>query len=126
MSEYVSGRYGNDQQYNMNAGLPVGIFQQDNDRPQTARVLQECYRHIITLPWLGPSRSLPPIKPAGIIWDCRLEKLLEPRLQELGNKMMQDTATCMHLCPSVSHPAFKLAVAQQDTEFSYNVTIHLL
>ncbi|GFS98949.1 transposable element Tcb2 transposase [Trichonephila clavipes] len=34
--------------------LPGAIFQQDNDRPHTARVSQDCIRTVTTLPW--PSR----------------------------------------------------------------------
>ncbi|GFU44917.1 transposable element Tcb2 transposase [Trichonephila clavipes] len=31
--------------------LPGAIFQQDNDRPHTARVSQECLRTVTILPW---------------------------------------------------------------------------
>lgn len=78
------------------AGLPAGIFQQDNARPHTARVSQECLRHITTLPW--PARSLD-LSPIEHVWDhlgrqvrqpTRLAEL-ESRLQELWNEMTQDT-----------------------------------
>ncbi|GFT63197.1 transposable element Tcb2 transposase [Trichonephila clavipes] len=36
-------------------GLPGALFQQDNDRPHTARVAQDFIRHFQTLPW--PVRS---------------------------------------------------------------------
>ncbi|GFT84531.1 transposable element Tcb2 transposase [Trichonephila clavipes] len=47
-------------------GLPVAIFQQDNARPQTARVAQDFLRHFQTLP--SPVRS-PNLSPVEHVWD---------------------------------------------------------
>ncbi|GFW22075.1 transposable element Tcb2 transposase [Trichonephila clavipes] len=46
--------------------LPGAIFQQDNARPHTARVSQDCLRTVTTLPW--PTRS-PDLSPIEHIWD---------------------------------------------------------
>ncbi|GFW20304.1 RNase H domain-containing protein [Trichonephila clavipes] len=46
--------------------LPGVIFQQDNARPHTARVSQDCLRTVTTLPW--PARS-PDLSPIEHIWD---------------------------------------------------------
>ncbi|GFX16394.1 transposable element Tcb2 transposase [Trichonephila clavipes] len=45
--------------------LPGAIFQQDNARPHTARVSQDCLRTVTTLPC--PYRSI-----SGVIWDGEL------------------------------------------------------
>ncbi|GFV99769.1 transposable element Tcb1 transposase [Trichonephila clavipes] len=46
--------------------LPGVIFQQDNDRPHTARVSQDCLPTVTTLPWPDLSPDLSPIQ---YIWD---------------------------------------------------------
>ncbi|GFT52223.1 transposable element Tcb2 transposase [Trichonephila clavipes] len=46
--------------------LPGAIFQQNNARPYTARVSQDCLRIVTTLPW--PFRS-PDLSPIEHIWD---------------------------------------------------------
>ncbi|GFX47682.1 transposable element Tcb2 transposase [Trichonephila clavipes] len=46
--------------------LPGAIFQQDNARPHTARVSQDCLLTVTTLPW--PARSLD-FSPIKHIWD---------------------------------------------------------
>ncbi|GFW80327.1 transposable element Tcb2 transposase [Trichonephila clavipes] len=42
--------------------LPEAIFQQDNARPHTARVSQDCLRTVTTLPWPALSPDLSPIE----------------------------------------------------------------
>ncbi|GFW97392.1 transposable element Tcb2 transposase [Trichonephila clavipes] len=46
--------------------LPGAIFQQDNARPHTARVSQDCVHTVTTLSW--PTRS-PDLSPIEHIWD---------------------------------------------------------
>ncbi|GFU36496.1 transposable element Tcb1 transposase [Trichonephila clavipes] len=46
--------------------LPGAIFQQDNVRPHTARVVQDFLRHFQTLPW--PAHS-PEFFPVEHVWD---------------------------------------------------------
>ncbi|GFT01798.1 transposable element Tcb2 transposase [Trichonephila clavipes] len=46
--------------------LPGAIFQQDNARPHTARVSQDCLHTVTTLPWPARSSHLSPIEH---IWD---------------------------------------------------------
>ncbi|GFU42240.1 transposable element Tcb2 transposase [Trichonephila clavipes] len=46
--------------------LPGAIFQQDNARPHTARVSQDCLCTVTTLPW--PARS-PDLSLIEHIWD---------------------------------------------------------
>ncbi|GFS85792.1 transposable element Tcb2 transposase [Trichonephila clavipes] len=48
------------------AGSAVALFQQDNARPYTARLLQDCLHHITTLLW--PAR-FPDLSPIKHIWD---------------------------------------------------------
>ncbi|GFV17730.1 transposable element Tcb2 transposase [Trichonephila clavipes] len=48
------------------ASLPRAIVQQKNARPLTARMSQDCLRHITTVPL--PSRS-PELSPTQRIWD---------------------------------------------------------
>ncbi|GFV62179.1 transposable element Tcb2 transposase [Trichonephila clavipes] len=75
--------------------LPGAIFQQENARPHTARVSQDCLRTVNTLPW--PARS-PDLSPIEHIWDYlgwrvgppTSLKELEVRLQQIWNEMSQD------------------------------------
>ncbi|GFT25824.1 transposable element Tcb2 transposase [Trichonephila clavipes] len=77
--------------------LPGANFQQDNTRPHTARVSQECFLYVTTLSW--PARS-PDLSSTKHIWDhlgrqvrypTSLNKL-EATLQQIWNKMSQDIA----------------------------------
>ncbi|GFX57878.1 transposable element Tcb2 transposase [Trichonephila clavipes] len=52
--------------------LPGAIFKQDNAWPHTARVLQDCLRTVITLPWPALSPDLSSIEHICIIWDGEL------------------------------------------------------
>ncbi|GFT73655.1 transposable element Tcb2 transposase [Trichonephila clavipes] len=75
--------------------LPGAILQQDNARPHTGRVLQDCLCTVTTLSWPGRSPDLSPIEH---IWD-HLRRLvghptslneLETRLQQIWYEMFQD------------------------------------
>ncbi|GFW84304.1 transposable element Tcb2 transposase [Trichonephila clavipes] len=69
--------------------LPGAIFQQDNARPHTARVSQDCLRTDTTLPWASRSSDFSPIER---IWDnlgCSF-KLVgcpthRPKLSQIGS-----------------------------------------
>ncbi|GFU98893.1 transposable element Tcb1 transposase [Trichonephila clavipes] len=75
--------------------LPGAIFQQANARPHAARVSQDCFRTMTTLPW--PARS-PDLSPIEHIWDHLGRRVghptslneLEARLQQIWNQMSQD------------------------------------
>ncbi|GFT96263.1 transposable element Tcb1 transposase [Trichonephila clavipes] len=75
--------------------LPGAIFQQDNALLHTARVPQDCFRTVTTLPW--PSRS-PDLSPKEHIWDHLGWRVghstslneLEARIQQIWNEMSQD------------------------------------
>ncbi|GFT13049.1 transposable element Tcb1 transposase [Trichonephila clavipes] len=75
--------------------LAGAIFQQDNARPHTARVSQDCLCTVTTLPW--PSQS-PDLSPIEYIWDHLGRRVghptslngLEARLQQIWNEMSQD------------------------------------
>ncbi|GFS83397.1 transposable element Tcb1 transposase [Trichonephila clavipes] len=75
--------------------LSEAIFQQDNARPQTARVSQDCSLTVTTLPWFTRSPDLSPIKH---IWDHLRWRVghptslneLEARLQQTWKEMSQD------------------------------------
>ncbi|KFM75316.1 Transposable element Tcb2 transposase, partial [Stegodyphus mimosarum] len=71
--------------------LPGAIFQQDNARPHTARLSQDCLRIVTNLPW--PARS-PDLSPIKHIWDHLGRRVghptslneLEARLQQLWER----------------------------------------
>ncbi|GFU75635.1 transposable element Tcb1 transposase [Trichonephila clavipes] len=75
--------------------LPGAIFQQDNGRPHTARVSQDCLHTVTTLHWSARSPDLSPIEH---IWDHLGWRVghptslneLEARLQHIWNEMSQD------------------------------------
>ncbi|GFV24583.1 transposable element Tcb2 transposase [Trichonephila clavipes] len=74
---------------------PTAGVIQDNARPHTAKVSQDCLRTVTTLPW--PSRS-PDLSPMEHIWDHLGRRVehptslseLEARLQQIWNQMSQD------------------------------------
>ncbi|GFW71585.1 transposable element Tcb1 transposase [Trichonephila clavipes] len=75
--------------------LPGAIFQRDNARPHTARVSQDCFCTVTTLPW--PARS-PDLSPIENIWDYLGRRVrhptslneLEAKLQQIWNEVSQD------------------------------------
>ncbi|GFY17086.1 transposable element Tcb1 transposase [Trichonephila clavipes] len=77
------------------AWLLGAIFQQDKAHPHTARMSQDCYRHISTLPW--PAQS-PDFSPIEQIWNHSGRQVgqptswveLEACLQQLWNDMSHD------------------------------------
>ncbi|GFS65379.1 transposable element Tcb2 transposase [Trichonephila clavipes] len=100
--------------------LPGAIFQQDNDRPHTARVLQDCLGTVTILPWAARSPDLSPIEH---IWDHLGRRVGHPTsLKELEARLQQIFLTkclktsykiCIPECPIVSHLAFALEGVQQ-------------
>ncbi|GFU36688.1 transposable element Tcb2 transposase [Trichonephila clavipes] len=81
-------------------GLPGEIFQQDNARPNTARVAQDFLRHFQTLPW--PTHS-PDLSPVEHVWDqlkqqmlsCHSVHDLELAVQDLWAHLPQDNIRCL-------------------------------
>ncbi|GFS51679.1 transposable element Tcb1 transposase [Trichonephila clavipes] len=75
--------------------FPGAILHQDNARPHTARVLQDCLRTVTTLPWAARSPNFSPIE---YIWDHLGRRVghptslneLEASLQQIYNEMSQD------------------------------------
>ncbi|GFT49425.1 DDE_3 domain-containing protein [Trichonephila clavipes] len=75
--------------------LPGAIFQQDNARPHTARVVQEFLRHFQTLTW--PARS-PDLSHVEHVWDqlkrqmptCHSVHDFELTVQDLWAHLPQD------------------------------------
>ncbi|GFW03562.1 transposable element Tcb2 transposase [Trichonephila clavipes] len=65
--------------------LPGAIFQQDNARPHTARVSQDCLRTVTTLPW--PARS-PDLSPIEHIWDYLGWRVGHPNFKELETRLI--------------------------------------
>ncbi|GFT98133.1 transposable element Tcb2 transposase [Trichonephila clavipes] len=104
--------------------LPGAIFQQENARPHTARVSQDCLRTVTTIPWTARCLKFSPIEH---IWDHlgrragHLTSLneLEPRLQQIWKKCLKTSyRTCAPQCPIVSHRAFALEGIQQGIKSS--------
>ncbi|GFV39038.1 transposable element Tcb2 transposase [Trichonephila clavipes] len=75
--------------------LPGVLFEQDNSRPHTARLSQDCLRTVTTLPWLA---RFPDLSPIEHIWDHLGRRVghatslneLEARLQRIWNEVSQD------------------------------------
>ncbi|GFY35480.1 transposable element Tcb1 transposase [Trichonephila clavipes] len=68
--------------------LPGVILLQDNARPHTARVSQDCLRTVTTLSW---SVRFPDLSPIKHIWDHPTSlNELEARLEQIWNKISQD------------------------------------
>ncbi|GFW86355.1 transposable element Tcb1 transposase [Trichonephila clavipes] len=71
------------------------IFQQENARPHTDRVSQDCLLTVTTLPW--PTRS-PKLSPMEHVWDHLGLRVghptslneLEARVQQIWNEMSED------------------------------------
>ncbi|GFS53511.1 transposable element Tcb2 transposase [Trichonephila clavipes] len=80
--------------------LPGAIFQQDNSRTHTARVVQDFLRHFQTLPW--PARS-PDWSPVEHVWDqlkpqmlsCHSVHDLELAVQDLWAHLPQNNIRCL-------------------------------
>ncbi|GFW00562.1 transposable element Tcb2 transposase [Trichonephila clavipes] len=81
-------------------GLPGAIFQQDNARPHTARVVQDFLHHFQTLPW--PASS-PDMSPVEHVWDqlkrqmpsCHSVHDLELADKHLWAHLPQDNMRCL-------------------------------
>ncbi|GFX99248.1 DDE_3 domain-containing protein [Trichonephila clavipes] len=81
-------------------GLSGAIFQQENARPHTTRVAEDCLRHFQMLPW--PARS-PDLSPVELVWDqlkrqmpsCHSVHDLELAVQGLWAHLPQDNIRCL-------------------------------
>ncbi|GFX04361.1 transposable element Tc1 transposase [Trichonephila clavipes] len=81
-------------------GLPGAIFQQDNSRPNTAKVAQDFLRHFQFLPW--PALS-PDLSPLEHVWDqlkrqmpsCHSVHDLELAVQDLWAHLPQGNIRCL-------------------------------
>ncbi|GFW48072.1 transposable element Tcb1 transposase [Trichonephila clavipes] len=74
---------------------PGAIFQQDDARPHTAKMSQDCLRTVTTLPWSARTPDVSPIKHIWVHLGRRVVHStslteLEARLQQICNEMSQD------------------------------------
>ncbi|GFU72948.1 transposable element Tcb1 transposase [Trichonephila clavipes] len=95
--------------------LSGAIFQQDNARPHTARVSQDCLRTVTTFLGQPDPQICLQSSISGIIWDGELDiptslNELEARLQQIWNEMFQDII--QNLYASMPYRAFALEGVQ--------------
>ncbi|GFV24500.1 DDE_3 domain-containing protein [Trichonephila clavipes] len=81
-------------------GLPGAIFQQDNARPHTARVVQDFLRHFQTLPWPACSPDLSPVEHVldqlkRQLPSCHSVHDLGLAVQDLWAHLTQDNIRCL-------------------------------
>ncbi|GFW54478.1 transposable element Tcb2 transposase [Trichonephila clavipes] len=81
-------------------GLPGAIFQQDNARPHTLRVVQDFLRHFQTLPWLTHSPDLSLVEHVldqlkRLMPSCHSVNDLELAVQDLWAHLPQDNIRCL-------------------------------
>ncbi|GFT19032.1 transposable element Tc3 transposase [Trichonephila clavipes] len=81
-------------------GLPGAIFQQDNARPNTARIAQDFLRHLQTLPWSARSPDLSPVEHVGNqlkrqMPSCHCVYDLELAVQDLWAHLPQNNIRCL-------------------------------
>ncbi|UYV61654.1 RPS10 [Cordylochernes scorpioides] len=63
-------------------GVPNALYQQDNDRPHTARISQQALQDVQMLPWPPYSPDLSPIEHVWDIIGRRLHALPQPRSED--------------------------------------------
>ncbi|GFS83779.1 transposable element Tcb1 transposase [Trichonephila clavipes] len=81
--------------------LPGAIFRQDNSRPHTARVPQDCFRTVTTLSWSALSPDWSPIEHicnhlGRQVGHPTSLKELEAKLQQILSEMSQDNIQNLH------------------------------
>ncbi|GFU99165.1 transposable element Tcb1 transposase [Trichonephila clavipes] len=92
--------------------LPGAIFQQDNARPQKARVSQDCFRIVTIIPCPAQSQILSPIEH---IWDNLGRRIghstslnkQEAMLHQILNEMSQDMQNLYASMPNRIAPCIR-------------------
>ncbi|GFW39697.1 transposable element Tcb2 transposase [Trichonephila clavipes] len=112
--------------------LPGVVFRQDNARPSTARVSQDCLLTATTPPRLVRSPYLSPIEHiwhslGWQVWHPTNLNELEARLQQIWNKISQDIIQKFVCLNARSHRdlAFALEWAQNEIKSSCLVPFSL-
>ncbi|GFW49026.1 transposable element Tcb1 transposase [Trichonephila clavipes] len=84
--------------------LPGAIFQQDNARHHTARVSNDCYRTVTTLPCPGQCPDLSPIDHIGDHLGCVCAYHSTPFIAELSVRKRSIAWSTLDAEPQTSPP----------------------
>ncbi|GFV84784.1 HTH_Tnp_Tc3_2 domain-containing protein [Trichonephila clavipes] len=80
----------------MLSSRPGAIYQQDNARPHTARVSQQCLQGYDVLPWPARSPDISPIEHGWTRWEGNCSRMRYRRINCADAKTMAGSSTGGH------------------------------